>query len=245
MSTIAPQARGVATQGIDRASVAAVEENSHRATRRRFDSQLVAARYPSFANHTRRDRREWNCIRRLLVEVPAGAQVLDLPCGTGRMTGRLARAGYSVTAADTSRHMLKLAIAAVRNDAATGRPSPRFSCCDILQTPFENDAFDAVVCNRLIHHFSEPEIRRAAFEELARICRGPIVVSFFRDFGIDAMRFRLKHALRGSVPTDRIPISLQAIRDDVRAAGLTIVSARPTRWGVSPQWYVVLARASR
>ncbi len=242
MKLIAEKARTAATQDPEPAMAHA--GSSHSAARQRFDSRSVAARYPSSDRRSPRDQREWNCIRRMLEGVPKSAQVLDLPCGTGRMTGRLLEAGYSITAADTSTHMLTRARTLLAGEISVGRPAVRFSCCDVLRTPFQDDAFDAVVCNRLFHHFVEPEIRRAALRELARICRGPMVVSFFRSLGIDAIRFHLKHAIRGSVPSDRIPIPLRDLRQDVRSAGLEIVAALPTRWGISPQWYVKLARAS-
>lgn len=225
----------------ERSSEWEIAGESHRATRERFDSPTVAARYPSSHSHSRRDRREWRCISRLLEGVPAGAQVLDLPCGTGRMTGRLLNSGFAVTAADSSPHMLQHAQALLSQHSCGELSCLQFSCCDVLQTPFADAAFDAVLCNRLFHHFVEPETRHAALCELARICRGPIVVSFFRNFGIDAFRFHLKHAVRGTVPCDRIPISLHTLRQEIGQAGLEIVSVIPTRWGISPQWYVKLA----
>jgi SAM-dependent methyltransferase len=47
--------------------------------------------------------------RLLLSELPVGARVLDLCCGTGRISGALAERGYRVTGIDGSAQMLRLA----------------------------------------------------------------------------------------------------------------------------------------
>lgn len=218
---------------------------SHQAARQRFSSPAVAARYPTSETPTRRDLREWRCISRLLKGVSPGARVLDLPCGAGRMTHRLLHARFSVTAADSSRPMLQRARETLGKQRDLAQFPLRFNCCDVLNTPYENDAFDAVLSNRLFHHFVEPGTRQLALQEMARICRGPIVLSFFRSHGVDAIRFRMKHAIRGSTPQDRVPISLQTLRQDAHIAGLDLQVATPTRWGISPQWYAKFVRSRR
>jgi SAM-dependent methyltransferase len=214
---------------------------SHQEAVSRFDLKDAAEKYAGALPGTATDRREGRCIQRMLAGVSAGAEVLDLPCGTGRLLPLLCGLGYRVTAADSSGHMVDLARAFAVNQGLT-MDADRFLVADALSTPFSDGAFGAVVCNRLIHHFREPEVRRAALKELRRISRGPILVSFFRDLGTDALAFRLKHLLRGSKATDRIPISLAALRADIEAAGLKIVAARGVRPLVSRQWYVLLER---
>lgn len=218
---------------------------SHIAARQRFSSPAVAAKYPTAEKPSRRDLREWRCISRLMEGVSPAAPVLDLPCGAGRMTLRLLEAGFNVTAADTSRPMLQRAQASLAKHQSLAQIPLRFNYCDILNTPYENDAFKAILCNRLFHHFVEPATRQLALRELARICSGPIVLSFFRKHGVDAIRFQLKHAIRGSIPLDRVPISLCVLQQDANAAGLDLQMAIPTRWGISPQWYVKFGRSRR
>lgn len=100
-----------------------------------------------------------------------GLRILDVGCGTGRHTVRLARAGAHVTGVDFSEGMLAKARAKlialpaelVQHDV-TGR------------LPFDDAAFDRVVCGLVIDHI--PNLS-AFFSELARVCRpdGRIVVS--------------------------------------------------------------------
>ena len=77
---------------------------------RRFSSPAAASRYaPEFRRRHFRDWREKRAIARAMGYVPKGAHVLDLPCGTGRLTRLLLQAGFKVTCADLSKEMLELA----------------------------------------------------------------------------------------------------------------------------------------
>ncbi|MCU0726805.1 MAG: class I SAM-dependent methyltransferase [Planctomycetes bacterium] len=205
---------------------------SGRAAKERFTGRAAAEKYARSLPGTATDRRERRAIARLLAGLPAGARVLDLPCGTGRLLGFLAGLGFATEAADASPHM------AARARAGDGAPI----VADAFRTPYRDGAFDAVVCNRLLHHLPEARERRAALAELSRICRGPLVVSFFRDFGWDALVFRLRTLLTRRRPRDRIPIRLAALRADAVAAGLRVASVRGARPLVSKQYYASLRR---
>ena len=214
---------------------------SHQRTARRFDSVRVAAKYPARDGDTFRERRERACLLSAMRRVAPGSSVLDLPCGTGRLIPLLVGCGFQVTAADVSPHMVE---AAKKNWHSSGGDPDRtdrvrFEVRDVMATGYAERQFDAVFCNRLFHHFNDSQTRVAALCELRRIARGPVVVSFFNSFALDAVRFRLRHFLRGSVPTDRIPIRLETFAADVTAAGLTITATIPVLWGLSPMWYIV------
>ena len=218
-----------------------MHEDSHAAAQRKFDSAEMASTYRRKFVGSAKDLREKACIREALRDVPAGARVLDLPCGTGRITTFLLAEGFRVHAADWSEHMLEQAREAV-GDAAGDRVA--FTRQDVMATTFGDGELDAVVCNRLLHHFTDAETRRRALRELARISRGPVVASFFCTFALSALKFRVVNALKGVVPSDRVPIPMRALRADAEAAGLRVESVLPVRWGVSPQTYVKLVRAA-
>ena len=219
-----------------------VQHCSHQQTLVRFDSPVVAAKYPAEYGNSLREQREKRCLVQALDQVAPGSAVLDLPCGTGRLTRLLVKAGMDVTGADGSLHMIELAKKnwqALRTNRSELDRDVCFEVRDVMKTGYANREFDAVFCNRLFHHFHESMTRIAALTELRRISRGPVVVSFFNSFALDAVKFRLKHLLRGTVPTDRIPISLRTFADDVRTAGLEITSTLPVLWGLSPMWYLI------
>lgn len=210
----------------------------------RFDTDASARKYATALVGTSTDRRERRCIARALAAIPAGAAVLDLPSGAGRLLPLLCELGYRLTAADSSAHMIDRARRYAVSMGLKMGPE-RFVVTDVMRTAFADDTFEAVVCNRLFHHFSESSVRRSALRELRRICSGTILVSFFRDLGWDAFTFRLKNWLYRRKPTDRIPISLATFRQDIQAAGLSITAAIGVNPLISKQWYVVLERATR
>jgi SAM-dependent methyltransferase len=133
------------------------------------------------------------------------------------------------------------------HDACTGKlereAMARYEVQDIMGTTFVAGQFDAVICNRLFHHFIEPEVRRAALTELRRICSGPIVVSFFNSCSIEAVRLAFLRLAFHRFRRDRIPISVGQFAADAQAAGLIFDRIEFTRWGISPQCYAVFRAA--
>jgi SAM-dependent methyltransferase len=86
--------------------------------------------------------------------VPAGSSVLELGCGTGRITRQLIRLGYRVTAVDESREMLSHVDGAETVEA-------QIEGLDL------GDRFDAVLlASNLVT--AEPEQRRAFLETCRR-----------------------------------------------------------------------------
>lgn len=208
----------------------------------RFDTPEAAAKYARSLVGTKSHERELRAIATALAGVPRGATVLDLPCGTGRLLATLLSWGYRVTEADSSPHMVERARELAKKQSLQISDED-FVVASVFETGFADDAFDAVVSNRLFHHFREPEVRRKALVELRRIARGPIVASFFSSRSADALIFRLRNALRGKKPMDRIPISPRLFEDDARAAGLRVVRWIAPRPWISKQCYAVLARS--
>jgi SAM-dependent methyltransferase len=102
-----------------------------------FDAQYLLEYSPIF--DLARDRRE---VARLIdvVGLPAGARILDVPCGQGRHAHLLAEAGYDVDGLDLSRELLARA-----NARGTGK-TLRYARGDMRRLPAKWTArFDAVV----------------------------------------------------------------------------------------------------
>lgn len=216
--------------------------NAHESIRRRFDTPQVVEKYAGALVGTATHRREVRCIKRMLGALPPGATVLDLPCGTGRLLPALLRRGYRVTEADSSSSMVEKARETLARIG--GREEQvQFIVADALGTGLPDRSFDAVICNRLLHHFPDSETRRRVLAELARVARGRIVVSFFCSAAWDSAVFFARNALRRVHPDDRVPISYSMMSADVRAAGLRIASVAAVRPGISKQWYLGLEHA--
>ena len=194
-------------------SITDQEQRLMQEIRDRFDRVEVAQQYRARKNIlTSRNLREWRCIEKALHGVVSDATILDLPCGSGRLEPMLEARGYRVTAADSSSHMLNQAIESYLAASGNSRLPlhMRFLQQNVMQTTFADNEFDAVICNRLLHHFPTPDLRRMALAELARISKGPVIISYFTNFAFSALRFHLKNLLTRRRPTDRGPRALFA-----------------------------------
>jgi ubiquinone/menaquinone biosynthesis C-methylase UbiE len=92
--------------------------------------------------------------------------VLDLGCGTGAVTMRLAERGLTVHAVDHSPDMIDVA----RGKAERGGVLERvtFHVAEIDRLPFEDAYFDGVTCQRVLHHV--PDIA-PVFAEVRRVLK--------------------------------------------------------------------------
>lgn len=220
---------------------------SHQLAKERFSRQKLANKYPSEYGTGLRDRREKACILKCLQAIPAGSRVLDLPCGTGRLTRELVSRGYTVTAADVSEAMLAHArenYQLFQQQHGGKVQNVQFEVRDVLSTGFNNDQFDGISCIRLFHHFAEAETRRRGLKELRRICRGPIVVTFLNSFALDRVSSWLKATVRRKPRNSQLPIPFKTFAADIEAAGLKIDTKIAAHWGISSRWFLVLSRKS-
>jgi SAM-dependent methyltransferase len=87
--------------------------------------------------------------------VPAGATILELGCGVGRMTHPLLARGFTVTAVDESPQMLEHVRGA------------RTVCTPIESLELGDERFDVVLLASFLVHNGDPEVRRG----LLRTCR--------------------------------------------------------------------------
>ncbi len=220
---------------------------SYDTVRARFDDPDVALDYLRKKGHLKgsRNRREMASIIKGLDGLSANSKVLDLPCGAGRLLPMLLEKDFEVVASDYSQDMINVSEKYYQDQfkhapEKTARLS--FNQQDILHTTFTDNTFDAVICNRLLHHYPEAEVRQAVLTELLRITRpnGRLIVSFFSNFALSALMFHLKNRLKGLTPPGRIPIWYRTFEQDYRAAGWRCTGYYPVKYGISPQTYLKL-----
>lgn len=101
-----------------------------------------------------------------LAGVEPGAEILDAPCGYGRHSIPLARAGYRVTGADRSPVLLDEA----RRRAGQGE-WPRWVQADHRELPFEDASFDVVLNLFSSLGYRGEEGDRRTLAELRRVLR--------------------------------------------------------------------------
>ena len=153
--------------------------------------------------------REERAIRRALKDLPRRGRVLDVACGTGRVTGLLVNEGFDeVVGTDVSTAMMEV--------AQRRLPHVEFFQGDATHLPVDDQSFDAVTCIGLLMHLDTPA-RVAALRELARISRGPVVVQYGCVGTFLRVTTRLLRRPAGGV---RYPVVPSQMRDDLRRAGL-------------------------
>jgi ubiquinone/menaquinone biosynthesis C-methylase UbiE len=91
-----------------------------------------------------------------------GARVLDLACGHGRHTARLARRGFAVTGLDVSASSLAL--------ARENEPAASYVEADMRELPLEDGSFDAVInLFTAFGYFEDESDDQRVLHEVARV----------------------------------------------------------------------------
>jgi ubiquinone/menaquinone biosynthesis C-methylase UbiE len=193
-----------------------------------FGDAKRAADYAARRFPPARERRERRAFERLLKHLQDGPQ-LDAPCGAGRLGASLAAKGR-VVALDGSAAML---VEARRRGGYAA-----LVLGDAFALPFADAAFAGAACVRLLHHLRTDD-RRRVLAELARVCRGPFVVSYYDAATFQAWKARKKRATKGS----RKPIARAEFAADLAATGLAaLASSRPLPL-IAEQTLVAVGRA--
>jgi len=172
-----------------------------------------AAAYDRVRSSPREVREFWLPAAGLETGLEPGTRILDVGCGTGRLSVPLA-ARCSVVGLDRSREML---------EGARGKGSPAaFVLGDAGRFPFRDRSFDVALAVMVLHLL--PDFR-AGVREIARCAVRAVIAT------ID-MEARTKHAIDEAFPSfhgidearfPRIPALIDACRD----AGWTRVEVRP------------------
>ena len=175
------------------------------------------------------DHRERAALHALLrMATPAPGPWLDAPAGAGRLSAELPG---PVVQLDRDFAML----------TAAGPGRPRV-CASVHALPFADDAFAGILCHRLLQHIPSAAERQRILRELARCCRGPIVVSFFDACSLQHLR-RLLRRCTGKPRSGRSAVSRRAFLRECRAAGLRPLAVHALRRFVAEQSLVLLVKA--
>jgi len=156
---------------------------------------------------------------------PAGARVLEVGCGPGHLSTRLARQhGLEVTGLDLDPAMIARAQANADRPGSGNGHRPAFLVGDVASLAFPDRSFDLAVSTLSMHHWADPT---AGLAEIGRVLR-PGARALVWDFrpGVRPHPFGPQHA--------HLP-------DPVHHTGgsqLQIVSVTPWRW----PWRFVLTQ---
>jgi SAM-dependent methyltransferase len=156
---------------------------------------------------------------------PAGARVLEVGCGPGHLSIRLAREhGLDVTGLDLDPAMIRRARA--NADRAGSGDEGRLSILvgDVASLAFPDGSFDLVVSTFSMHHWADPA---AGLAEVGRVLR-PGARALVWDFrpGTRPHPFGPRHA--------RLPDPVE----HAHGSPLRVVDANPWRW----PWRLILSQ---
>jgi malonyl-CoA O-methyltransferase len=150
----------------------------------------------------------------------AGRRVLDLACGTGRYTRRMAAAGARrIVALDFCTAMLRQVA------------SPNRVCADMMQLPFISNAFDVAICGLALGHASN--VRTWMFEVARVLAPGGCLL--YSDFHPQAARagltrsFKDEHGQTCTVPHRCFDMASQ--KEAIALAGMRIESVHELHVG--------------
>jgi SAM-dependent methyltransferase len=166
---------------------------------------------------------------------PGLRPILDAPCGTGRLRSVFERRGMRYIGLDVSVPMLEEARRGEEGDLV-------LSVVDRM--PFRDDAFDIVLCCRLLHHLEENEETEIVVKELVRVAHRLIVVSFWDSASLPALRSRV--ALKKSEgPRGMRMLSKRALKRMFDEAGAEVVEFHHSLRFVSQQAFAVALKRAR
>jgi SAM-dependent methyltransferase len=158
--------------------------------------------------------------RRIAADVarvaPDGARVLEVGCGPGHLSTRLAHHGFEVTGLDLDPAMLARARANTDRLSSGNQRRPSFVVGDVAALAFPDRSFDLVVSTLSMHHWADPA---AGLAEIGRVLR-PGARALIWDFrpGVRPHLFGPRHA--------HIPDPV----NHTRGSRLRVVKATPWPW---------------
>jgi ubiquinone/menaquinone biosynthesis C-methylase UbiE len=171
--------------------------------RTKYD-ETAAAKYQ--VRRESKNRAEMRLVERAFAAIPRDARVLDVPCGGGRVTIHLLQRGYTVSSGDLSESMLSIARESIVH---AGFPAD-VQRQDIEQLNYPDQAFDAVICFRLFHHFPDATIRQRTVKELCRVARRWVALSYFSPASVTSIKRKLRAAMGGR-KAEHYPTSLSEV----------------------------------
>lgn len=146
------------------------------------------------------------------------ANVLDIPCGTGRITELLLEQDLLVLGGDISDDM----IAVARHKLARFQKRIAFRQLDLERLDLPTASYDLVSCIRLFHHL-QTEQRSAYLQEMARVSRKFVLINVSYSSAYYRFRRWVKRTLNQGVSlTSSTDTEIQR---ETSAAGLKIVAS--------------------
>ena len=131
---------------------------------------------------------EWKILEHVAGEVTPGAAVLEVGCGTGRLSVEISRKGFHTVGVDLSKPQLEQYKAKVRG-GQDGNPL----LGDATNLPLISESFDLVYCMRLLNQLDDRVAVTSTIGEMLRVAKpnGYVLVEFVNRFHVPVQNRRV------------------------------------------------------
>lgn len=170
----------------------------------------------------------------LLDRMPTEGRVLDLGCGTGRLTATVAARGYDVVGLDPDWEMLGLARMLTRSPLLVGA---------LPMLPLAQDSFDVILANFVLNHVDDPAAAVSAIPRVVKL-GGQVLATIWGNRAAPQATWwnelldeagAVRPAMPGLPPDldfDRTPTGLASL---LEMSGLEIEEATAVGWDWRPR----------
>ena len=145
--------------------------------------------------------------------------VLDVPCGTGRISKFLLDSNVNLTCADISEQMIDVAKA--RLSKHSNEPQ-EYAVMDIYNIDRDDGSYDCITCIRLFQHLDSDE-RTRALRELSRVTRKYVVVNVMYGSGYYGSIRKLRKLVGAYAP--RYAVDRRELERELKAGSLRLVKS--------------------
>jgi SAM-dependent methyltransferase len=180
-------------------------------------------------------RREFQLLDGLLSSQPRSELLLDLPCGGGRLSDRLAPFTERLVEADIAFGQLRYAL-----EHHEGTDPRIWMSASAFHIPFHDASVDGVVCCRLSHHLPTPEERERLVRELLRVAERFVIMTFFDYHSVKNYIRRARRPFNGKPP--KMTMTVERVRELAEEGGARLVAAPPLSRLFSGHRYALLEK---
>ncbi len=172
-----------------------------------------------------------------LTKITPPTRILDIPCGTGRLSLFLAEKGFNIVGVDLSPAMLEQGIEKLKNKDDSIIRRVKFEIGDAESLSFSDSSFDIGVSLRFFGHLP-PQNRQNVLRELSRVSRSYVVVAYAYKNSIQGL---LKKKMRAKRGIRWHPVVFEQLDEELNAVNLRRVASFFLFPGVS-ETLMVLAK---
>lgn len=204
-----------------------------------YQDLAAAERYnKAYSNKTEKrwsTRRELRLLERLLGTQPHSEILLNIPCGGGRLSDRIAIATDRLIEADTAIGQLLYA----RQNSPLGEPR-LWMTASAFHIPFKNYSVYGAVCTRLCHHLPTADERERLVAELLRVARRFVIMTFFDYYSPKNYLRRLRRPFNGKPP--KMTMTRKRLAELTEQHGATLVDAPTLAYPSSGHRYALIVK---